>query len=408
MIELKMNKIGMLFWGACLCIALYIFFPFLKYRLILLMIAAGIFSIYAVNSKRNLLIINTTELIYILILIGVFISGLACPAVEHGETAIVYSGFFICFIIYFMLRRSIYSVKTLINVLMIFSIVFVIATYLQFLGLPVLQNFINNYLGNTTSLENYRQAELWGSYYGLASTNFENAFYISLAAAYYCAMCIISEKKWLPAIFYTLILGAIMLSGKRSLIIANLIIVCICVIVIRKPQITLKQIVRVASLVFIVIAIMVMINWKTSVFTLLIKKGASSQSLLNGREDIYHALISNISGWNFILGHGAGSTYRLFSQGAHNIYIQILYEFGVIGLLLFIAFFGLNLMRVFKLVNALNENNKQAVIICFYIQAVFVIYGFTGNPLFYNSSLMIYFLAVAIVENIYEDNSLNY
>ena len=73
---------------------------------------------------------------------------------------------------------------------------------------------------------------------------------------------------------------------------------------------------------------------------------------------------------------------------------------------MFVLFFIHKLKKAYVLMRQDADDNRCIVSIsCFYLQLLFLIYGLSGNPLFYNSSLLIYFIAVSIVEGIFDNMS---
>ena len=95
----------------------------------------------------------------------------------------------------------------------------------------------------------------------------------------------------------------------------------------------------------------------------------------------------------FITGSGPASVTAIYRGDAHNIYIQILYENGIIGLGLYLAFFGLNIKTSYM---CLKKGNRLARI-GLAVQIAILVYGFTGNPLTDIFVFLLYLLASTIV-----------
>ena len=78
------------------------------------------------------------------------------------------------------------------------------------------------------------------------------------------------------------------------------------------------------------------------------------------------------SDFNYLFGKGTGSAFLINSTGLHNVYLQILYEHGALGIVLYTSFFILNLRNAVK--------NSYFYSMC--LQIMFLAYCMTGNPLY--------------------------
>lgn len=88
----------------------------------------------------------------------------------------------------------------------------------------------------------------------------------------------------------------------------------------------------------------------------------------------------------------------------HNIYLQLLAETGLVGATIILLPFIVTLIITLKiskrlLLNAKNNfiDWKIGVLFSLYIQIFFLLYGFTGNPLYDNFYLFIYFIGASII-----------
>ena len=115
------------------------------------------------------------------------------------------------------------------------------------------------------------------------------------------------------------------------------------------------------------------------------------KDVTSGRSAMWSDLIEK-SYDAFITGHGPATVTALYSGEAHNIYLQILYENGIIGLFLYLVFFGLNIKSSFTCIKAGNSLARIGLA----VQIAILVYGFTGNPLTDIFVFLLYLLASTI------------
>ena len=104
------------------------------------------------------------------------------------------------------------------------------------------------------------------------------------------------------------------------------------------------------------------------------------EDFTTGRDVIYKDLITDFMKGDIFFGRGTGAAYRLAEDGAHNIYLQILYDHGIIFSVPYYIFLLSNYYLAFK--------NKCPISI--FVQTFFLVYGLSGNPLYSNMFMIIY------------------
>ncbi len=88
----------------------------------------------------------------------------------------------------------------------------------------------------------------------------------------------------------------------------------------------------------------------------------------------------------------------------HCVYVQLLCETGIVGTIIFITFFVSSLVKAITLLRRMtldkeNDSGKHLVIIySVFIQVFFLLYCFTGNPLYDNPTLFTYLIGCAMSE----------
>ena len=106
---------------------------------------------------------------------------------------------------------------------------------------------------------------------------------------------------------------------------------------------------------------------------------------------------------NPILGIGWTNFMKMFTlrnTHVHCIYLQLLCETGLVGFIAFVGFFAKRFVATLKQAQMVNRtgNAMDASWIRFslYVQAYFLMYGITGNPLYDVEETILYFFAIGI------------
>lgn len=393
-IKFKVNEIIQCVALFFLCV--YIFFPSILIKDICAYITAFLLIVtFLVKSSYVLRVSNITKIWIFIIFYSVLVSiiSLGIDWSNDGISAVKWMLFAI--LLYQMILFGDFISVYVIRMLLIFSTCFCFMTYLQFVDIGVV-DVINMHLLGAEELQMNSQAKLIGSYYGITSSNFLNAFYISILNAYVSSRIVNSVKYSISDIlFYIIGVVAILLTGKKGIIIANFFAFIVVFFVLHKINIKV-----VAKLIFIVcifyIVLNIIMNFEMGAFEGLIWAVFDSKDISNGRFDMYAIAFNNIRD-SLLLGNGWGSSYKIFSNGVHNIYIQLVYEIGFIGMMFFVLFFVYNLIdNRNAYLRSMSMKGKRALSFCLYMQIVFLVYGFTGNPLFYYSTLLIYFIVLSV------------
>ena len=139
--------------------------------------------------------------------------------------------------------------------------------------------------------------------------------------------------------------------------------------------------------------------------------GGGSGIQLSKRE-VYWELALRMFSNHPLIGNGLGSydvLYRDMSgrilsfAGAHNCYLQMLAEFGVIGTSLFIAVIINMLIKTIRMTTICVKERDETIgfyiSTALFIQAVFILLALSESPFFLPQALIMYFVFINIVQN---------
>lgn len=287
--------------------------------------------------------------------------------------------------------------------ILLFSSIHTLFTLIQY-KLPNIVDKVNKLiLSNALYRVNTSQLNQ-GKYPGITGQVGANAFYISIFIAVIFSICYV-EKRGRRKIMYAflLLLGgvALILTGKRGLLLTNIVIISIFLLV--KIVKCLKANNKIWGhmvgifLIFMAVIFILIISFNINSIINYI----NAEDLTSGRGIIYEENIYLIKN-HILLGCGLGKVKSIFGMEGHNIYIQIWAELGIIGLFLYLSSLGLSLINSVRIYMKFSKMDKTGgkilyiILISIYIQLIFIIYGFTGNPLYDYFELGIYLVSLSV------------
>lgn len=252
-------------------------------------------------------------------------------------------------------------------------------------------------------------------YSGVVGEKGEAAFLMVVAIIIVLSRCVnerrVSRKNlmWLLVYF-----AALMLPAKRMLFAVGVLVVMIYVMLWTngsKKMIAIGGVGALGALAYIVVSMTPAMNTLLLRFT-----SFSDDDTANGRIYLWeHAL--NMFKERKWLGYGYG-TYNsyasergvlltkdgIWSAHAHNIYYQMLGEIGVIGTLLFaLVCIGsvYMLFRLYRIRNRITEYDAGLLFIAMNMVVMTLVYGLTGNVIYYTNQIMFFFLGISICVHLY-------
>lgn len=318
-----------------------------------------------------------------------FMKDITSDSVKWIETIIIYSIILIAFINLF--QNNSVNPNMIKLPLTVLCGIFVFGVYLQRLW-PDLVERINRMTLNSMSIRLNKQYLGWGYYCGFSGLTFVAGLdcmvfgilqldramskKLNKTSRILCFICV------LLAIYGTILVQ------KRGLFISTL--VGIVVYILLKPEKNKNYLLSLVLIAGIGVLCVVFLSNNES-GALFLWRAFEKEDLTSGRSDMWSDLLQQ--SYNaLITGYGPASVTAIYNGDAHNIYLQVLYENGVIGLVLYLAFFGLNLKSSYRSLKAGNSTAR----IGFAVQIAILFYGFTGNPLTDIFIFLIYLLASTV------------
>ncbi|WP_214769015.1 O-antigen ligase family protein [Exiguobacterium sp. s133] len=281
----------------------------------------------------------------------------------------------------------------------LFSSIHILATYVQWLS-PSTVNKINYLiLERSVYLVNFSQ-QMRGKYAGITGQVGSNAFFITIFIALVISKLYISKTLKIRMFLSTLLLlgfYALLLTEKRGLLLFNIITILFILIILLYKKMELKKIKGLIITFFI--TIITILVWMLSINSYLLNYYLFDEDISTGRVDIYKRVLEMISK-NPILGNGIGSIEETLNIKGHNIYLQLWAESGIFALIIFIILITSFLIFSIKLLldekDIKNYSFLDKILFSIYIQFIFILYGFTGNPLYDYFILGIYIISTSV------------
>ena len=362
-------------------------------------------KIFKSIKKRNTKI-RVINIVWILTLFPVLFNSYAITTGEYGWT--IRYLVIILFVMVFQDRHN--SLNKIYKVIMYFSLFYIITT-LIFNFIPIISKLV----AFTLPKSNLQTVDILKA--GFTNHYSLNAIYIILGFGIVISICT-NEKITLDKKLILLIMSAtaLLFTTKRGPLV-TLILTSIFTFYLYQADRPKSRIVKMSFFIFVLLIIIGGI----SIFTpmgqqILFRFDITSSGFMSGRDKLYE-LAWNLFRHNKLVGIGwgkykhlsylAGVTSSDILLDTHNVYLNILCETGILGISIFlIAFIYTFIMTVKFYLKArkrkinLGENGIEYLTFSLYIQTYFLIYCFTGNPLYDVQMLYPYMAGVTMMVNL--------
>lgn len=308
-----------------------------------------------------------------------------------------------------LIYEDIYGWQNLISrVFFIFSIVHVVAVLLSIITPDLILSIAKALYSGETYITYISLFEL-GSYAGITGQTGIAAFYISIFIAFIIGRLFRGEKTTANLLLLFVGAVALFLTQKRSFLVANVVAVIIVFLIDNRND--KKKIKRIITAGVIGIITYVALTYIPETQGILEKINALSETdITNGRKILWEDTIE-IWKQSPMFGVGAGSLVSQYDMSSHNVFIQILAEMGALGLMAYIMMLCTAFSQSLKgykdvisdrTLNVITKANYSAAI---YMQIVYIVYSFFGNPLYGISFVLPYVVFVTQFKS-YNRNSM--
>lgn len=304
-------------------------------------------------------------------------------------TEIIHLSIFAFYILY---RNNQKIINCVLNLMMIYAIYYAIWTVILFI-------FKDFYILSIVPIFNAEtQKDLLmifaqGGVSGFTTHYSLNAIYLALGTIVaYAKYKSTANKKyfWIMCFLF----ACILITGKRAQSIFVFLSLLICYWVFQRKKITgLFKVLAAGALA--VGAIIILSKYIPGLSNVIerMQVQSSNNDISSGRYLFWNVALSQFK-YNPILGAGWNrfQYYYLLTEGTyinvHNVYIQILYETGIVGFTVYITIFITFLVRTVRDINYIykehlnNAQNSYLLMFAFSVQLFFLMYCVTGNPLY--------------------------
>ena len=292
----------------------------------------------------------------------------------------------------------------------VIGVFFSFGCFLNYFFLPVYRVSIKP-LFSTNALESINATEkLTGSSIFAAGftsqVGYTSFFLIVCIGAVFCFRKTVFKYASYPLLLF--MIGALLLTGKRGPVAFFVVALMFVYFMEGYGKEKIYRVFQIVGILVALIIILTLLNKFTDsdgikriyeTFEKLLHSGSIDDA---GRTQLHEQALWYF-GKNPIFGIGWTNFMKMFtlrSTHVHCIYLQLLCETGVVGFAIFIGFFVKRFISTLNQARAVSPS-KDSLDSCWirfslYVQAYFLMYGITGNPLYDVEETIIYFFAIGI------------
>lgn len=388
--------------------------------IVLLFISMALLMFSTMSSKLG---IGMEHIVGIEHLVGFVFSFLCLVGVIKGSPIRFFVFYFLLFILLIISNNiNVISYLKMLQYFRVFGFIFSASCYWQYLFPNQYYAYLFPLFGSEYQRSIRRQFYFHNMCTGLTSQTFATAGFIilGLISAIYVFQQNKSQEVVQPRRYVVFLLemvfliGGLLLTGKRSPIVnfgcAYIVVDMISTKKNKKVSRFLENLLGVLFIIFaLYIIASVFSDSRNSVIRILeyISVAKNGGDITNGRLSLYANAIKEFVD-NPIFGIGWGRYSILYeTSGAHNIYLQLLCECGIIGFFVTLACMGAALRKcISQLKKAMHIRNQYIIIICkmgLFLQVYTLVYGMFGNPIYDQNYLIVYIIGLMLSVSVNKD-----
>ena len=304
------------------------------------------------------------------------------------------------------------------------GLVHVIATLWFYFDTDFYMTHIYPYFDSSQKAHLYEQVQKNHHAVGLSNHYSQNGIYMAISLCASFALIFMRSRKnilW-KVLLVLVVLFALVLTGKRGVLIFSVFAMLVSYIICKKGAFANKLVTvlfLLSSISLVIYALSFYIEGIATAFeriTAMFMTENETLDVSNGRFKLYAIA------WNFfkespILGIGwrefSKEVVNFYNQDsvlrdAHNVFLQLLCETGIIGFSIFISLFIYAITQTIQLAvkstkNMLYLSDKTKTVLIFSLcyQVFFLAYCITGNPLYDLETVYVYIISVGFSTGIY-------
>lgn len=383
------------------------FFGYLDYfwKYVLLLGALFLLVLSCICKRKVLIPFQKQDTFFLLYLLWGTVSLLFTNSLS---TAVIYLGVWcIGFLLKLLLPIFRDSSKYIVNCMLAFSLLHVLATLFQMI-FPAFITALNSHILDDNTL--YRNILFLGhnAYAGITGQTGTNAFYLAVfIGIVVCSLTALPQQKNTKFVLLCAAIVAfvaLIATQKRGPLLFSVIgIVIVLFILYVKRN---KDIFRFTILITLFSVMIAILLVYTSYGQIVVNRFlyGSYGDISSNRFPMYILMWKGFMEQP-IMGHGIASTSVLVQDlgksTGHNIYLQSLYDIGIFGTICLLIYMYKSIERTIRMISDCSYKKRASdlvyyLLISLYLQTFILLYGLTGNPIYDHFQFFIYMIACAI------------
>lgn len=293
-------------------------------------------------------------------------------------------------------------------ILIIIALSILLSTVIDDFIITYFKWFINPENSSEINFSITNEIKNCNAYSGLAKERGEAAYLMNIGLGIVLADYFAGKKfkiaDWLQVFIFV---GALYFTNKRMLFVIPIIAFAVMLFLSKIKGKPVKFVMIALVAVGFMIVLSMFIPIENNIFE---RFSAGDDDFFNGREELWGYSLSMFAEYP-IFGRGFASYNNyIYSKGyrygggkwvyyGHNCYYQVLGETGVVGAIIFLAVFIIPLVLTVAMLyrRILNKGETTLMMFALYVEILSFVYSISGNVLYYNQQIVMWFFAIAIV-----------